>query len=95
MKAFGLCLVAAAVVLSFTTHSFAQAPMGAPTPAMPGKGEMKGEMKGGEKDGMKKSDGMMEKKADTMMEKKPDGMMEKKPGGMKKDSADMMEKKQP
>jgi hypothetical protein len=87
MKAFGLCLVAAAVVLSFTTHSFAQAPMGAPTPAMPGKGEMKGEMKGGEKDGMKKSDGMMEKKADTMMEKKTDGM--------KKESADMMEKKQP
>ena len=87
MKAFGLCLVAVAVVLSVTTHSFAQAPMGTPTPAMPGQGEMKDEMKDGEKDAMKKSDGMTEKKADTMMEKKTDGM--------KKESAGMMEKKQP
>jgi hypothetical protein len=75
--------LALAVLLSFTTHSFAQAPMGTPTPAMPGKGEIKG----GEKDTMKKSDGMMEKKADTMTEKKTDGM--------NKESAGMMEKKQP
>jgi len=79
MKPIGLCVVTAALVLSFTTHSFAQAPMGTPTPAMPEKDEMKGEMK--------KSDGMMEKKADTMMEKKTDGMEKKSDG--------MMEKKQP
>lgn len=86
MKTLGLFVLALAVLLSFTTHSFAQAPMGTP-PAMPGKGAMKGEMIGGEKDTMKKADGMMEKKADTMMEKKTDGM--------KKESAGMMEKKQP
>ena len=79
MKSLGLCVVAAALVLSATAHCFAQAPMGAPTPAMPEKGEMKGEMK--------KSDGMMEKKTDTMMEKKTDGMEKKSEG--------MMEKKQP
>ena len=87
MKTLGLFVLALAVLLSFTTHSFAQAPMGTPTPAMPGKGEMKGGMIGGEKDTMKKADGMMEKKADTMMEKKTDGM--------KKESAGMIEKKQP
>jgi hypothetical protein len=87
MKTLGLFVLALAVVLSFTTHSFAQAPMATPTPAMPGKGKMKGEMKEGEKDTMKRSDGMMEKKADTMMEKTTDGM--------KKESAGMMEKKQP
>jgi hypothetical protein len=87
MKPLGLCVVAAALVLSVTAHSFAQAPMGAPTPAMPEKGEMKGEMKGGMKGEMKTSDGMMEKKADTMMEKKADGMEKKSEG--------MMEKKQP
>jgi Spy/CpxP family protein refolding chaperone len=69
MKPLGLCVVAAALVLSFATHSFAQAPTGTPTPAMPEKGEMKGEMKGGMKGEMKKSDGM-EKKSDGMMEKK-------------------------
>jgi len=79
MKTLGLFVLALAVLLSFTTHSFAQAPMGTPTPAMPEKDEMKGEMK--------KSDGMMEKKADTMMEKKTDGMEKKSDG--------MMEKKQP
>jgi hypothetical protein len=83
MKPLGLCVVAAALVLSVTAHCFAQAPMGAPTPAMPEKGEMKGGMKGE----MKKSDGMMEKKTDTMMEKKADGMEKKSEG--------MMEKKQP
>jgi len=78
MKTLGLFVLALAVLLSFTTHSFAQAPMGTP-PAMPGKGAMKGEMIGGEKDTMKKADGMMEKKTDEM----------------KKESAGMMEKKQP
>jgi hypothetical protein len=87
MKTFELCAVAAALVLSFTTLSFAQAPLGTPAPAMSGKGEMKGEMGGGKKGEMKEADGMMEKKPDTMMEKKPDGM--------KKGSAGMMEKKQP
>jgi hypothetical protein len=87
MTTLGPCVLALAFALSFTTPSFAQAPMGTPAPAMPGKGEMKGEMKSGEKDAMKKSDGMMEKKADTMMEKKTDEM--------KKESAGMMEKKQP
>lgn len=48
IKTFELCAVAAALVLSFTTLSVAQAPMGTPAPAMSGKGEMK------EADGMKK-----------------------------------------
>ena len=47
MKAFGRRAVAAALVLSFTTLCFAQAPMGAPAPAMPGKGGTKGETAGG------------------------------------------------
>jgi Spy/CpxP family protein refolding chaperone len=58
IKTFELCAVAAALVLSFTTLSVAQAPMGTPAPAMSGKGEMKGEMGGGKKGEMKEADGM-------------------------------------
>ena len=83
MKPLGLCAVAATFVLIVTTHSFAQAPMSTPPPAMPETGGMKGEMKGE----MKKADGMTEKKADTMTEKKTDGMEKKSEG--------MMEKKRP
>jgi hypothetical protein len=87
MKRLALWFVTATLVLSFTTQSFAQAPMGTLTPAMPEKGEMKGGMKT-EQDMTKEQPGMKAmKESDTMMEKKSEGMEKKSDG--------MMEKKQP
>ncbi|HSB72606.1 MAG TPA: hypothetical protein VLT62_25035 [Candidatus Methylomirabilis sp.] len=91
MKHLGLWVVTATLVLSFTTHSFAQAPMGTPNPAMPGKGEMKGEMPGG----MKTGQPMTKEQPGTSAMKQSDPMMEKPSDGMEKKSGGMMENKQP
>jgi hypothetical protein len=96
MKQLALGCVATALVLSITALSFAQAPMGTPAAAMPGKGEMKGETKGEMPGGMKAEEKMTKEQPDMKPMEKSGTMMEKPPAGMEKKSEGMMmEKKNP